>query len=85
MQTSQENLDLNTVIYEICKFFLYAHIRPQIAPQPSTHFRYYFAVADGVSKDAFEFCMHQGKDDLTKDLSYSKKNVEKFSEIQKSP
>jgi len=27
--------------------------------------------------------MHQGKDDLTKDLSYSKKNVEKFSEIQK--
>lgn len=51
----KKNLDLNTVIYEICKFFLYAHIRPQIAPQPSTHFRYYFAVADGVSKDAFEF------------------------------
>lgn len=57
----KKNLDLGTVIYEICKFFLYAHIRPQIAPQPGTGFRYYFAVADGVTKDAFEFLQESGQ------------------------
>lgn len=57
----KKNLDLGTVIYEICKFFLYAHIRPQIAPQPGAPFRYYFAVADGVTKEAFEFLHESGQ------------------------
>lgn len=57
----KKNLDLGTVIYEICKFFLYAHIRPQIAPKPGTAFRYYFAVADGVTKDSFEFLQGAGQ------------------------
>ncbi|WP_042818072.1 ABC-three component system protein [Yersinia wautersii] len=57
----KKNLDLGAVIYEICKFFLYAHIRPQIAPQLGTSFRYYFAVADGVTTDAFEFLQESGQ------------------------
>jgi len=57
----KKNLDLGTVIFEICKFFLYAHIRPQIAPQPGALFRYYFAVADGVTKEAFEFLQESGR------------------------
>lgn len=57
----KKNLDLGTVIYEICKFFLYAHIRPQIAPHPGTSFKYYFAVADGVTTEAFEFLQASGQ------------------------
>jgi len=53
--------DLDTLIYEICKFFLYAHIRPKIAPQIGTEFRYYIAVADSVSTKVFEFMQASGR------------------------
>ena len=56
----KKKLDLRTVIYEICKFFLYAHIRPQMAPPAGETFRYYFAAADDVATDAFEFLQGGG-------------------------
>lgn len=56
----KKKLDLSTVIYETCKFFLYAHIRPQIAPPIGETFRYYFAAADDVATDAFEFLQGEG-------------------------
>ncbi|MNF43596.1 hypothetical protein D3C84_246850 [compost metagenome] len=60
-------LELEALIYEICKFFLYAHIRPQICSAPGTPFRYYVAVADSVSTKLFEFMQGTGQarfDDL---------------------
>jgi hypothetical protein len=58
----QKILYLDDLIYEICKFFLYAHIRPQIAPQIGTEFRYYLAVADRVSTEVFEFMQGAGRE-----------------------
>ncbi|MDY7532246.1 ATPase [Pseudomonas sp. Bout1] len=63
----KKTLELDALIYEICKFFLYAHIRPQISSTPGTAFRYYVAVADGVSAKLFEFMQGTGQarfDDL---------------------
>lgn len=54
-------LDLDALIYEICKFFLYAHIRPQIVPMVGKEFRYYVAVADSVSTHLFEFMQGTGR------------------------
>jgi len=59
-------LELDAVISEICKFFLYAHIRPQIASLPGTSFRYYVAVADSVSTKLFEFMQGAGQERFDK-------------------
>ncbi len=74
----KKNLDLGTVIYEICKFFLYAHIRPQIAPQLGTSFKYYFAVADGVTTDAFEFLQASGQNRFDENLSLFENECKKI-------
>lgn len=57
----KKTLELEALIYEICKFFLYAHIRPQIASKPGTAFRYHVAVADAVSAKLFEFMQGTGE------------------------
>lgn len=85
----KKNLDLASVTYEICKFFLYAHIRPQIAPQPGTAFRYFFAVADSVTKDAFEFLQESGQkrfdDKLSSFQEQCGKILENSKTLQKNP
>ncbi|WP_394143218.1 ABC-three component system protein [Vibrio atypicus] len=61
------NVGRPQIIQEICKFFLYAKIMPQIAPSPDTEFRYYLAVSDGATSDLFEFMTSKGRkrfDDL---------------------
>lgn len=50
-----------TVIQEICKFFLYAHIRPEIASAPGTAFRYIVAVADRAAGNLLEFMQGKGR------------------------
>ncbi|MFQ6372133.1 ABC-three component system protein [Shewanella sp. YIC-542] len=54
------NVGRPQIIQEICKFFMYAKIMPQIAPAPGNEFRYYVAVSDGATRDLFEFMT--GKD-----------------------
>ncbi|HIF9238103.1 TPA: ABC-three component system protein [Photobacterium damselae] len=61
------NVGLPQIMKEICKFFMYAKIMPQIAPTPDTDFRYYVAVSDGATNDLFEFMTSKGRkrfDDL---------------------
>ncbi|UTV30263.1 ABC-three component system protein [Photobacterium atrarenae] len=61
------NVGRPQIIQEICKFFMYAKIMPQIAPAPDTEFRYYVAVSDGATSDLFEFMTSKGRkrfDDL---------------------
>ncbi|MBD8666386.1 restriction endonuclease [Pseudomonas lurida] len=80
----KKNVDLGTVIYEICKFFLYAHIRPQIAPQGGEAFRYYFAAADGVSADTFEFLQAQDQERFDKRVEAFKEACEKVLDKSKT-
>nr|WP_198591261.1 ABC-three component system protein [Vibrio cyclitrophicus]PME27488.1 hypothetical protein BCV41_00920 [Vibrio cyclitrophicus] len=49
------NVGLPQIIQEICKFFLYAKIMPQLVPAIGAEFRYYVAVSDGATGDLFEF------------------------------
>lgn len=65
----KKTLELDAVIYELCKFFLYAHIRPQIAPPLGGAFRYYVAVADNVSTKLFEFMQGAGRERFDKLLA----------------
>ncbi|KRP76086.1 ABC-three component system protein [Pseudomonas veronii] len=51
----------DAIIQEICKFFLYAHIRPQIASPKGTPFRYILAVADGAAIDLTELLVNKGR------------------------
>lgn len=61
----------STIIQELCKFFLYAHIRPQIAAPLGKPFRYIVAVADGAAINLVEFMVSKGRkrfDDLRKEF-----------------
>ncbi|WP_223512624.1 ABC-three component system protein [Pseudomonas sp. GL-B-19] len=61
------NLSRATVIKELCKFFLYAHIRPEIASPKGEPFRYIVAMADGAAAILTEFMINKGRkrfDDL---------------------
>ncbi|ALN17615.1 ABC-three component system protein [Ectopseudomonas mendocina] len=84
----KKKLDLGTVIYETCKFFLYAHIRPQIAPPVGEAFKYYFAAADGVTTEATEFLQAAGTqrfdDRLVTFQEACKKVLEKSKTLQNS-
>ena len=51
---------LSQVIQEICKFFLYATIKPGIASAPGEPFRYYVAVSDRAEGKLFEFMEGSG-------------------------
>lgn len=51
---------LPTVIQEICKFFLYATIKPGIAPASGKPFHYYVAVSDRAAGKLFEFMEGSG-------------------------
>jgi len=52
---------LSQVIQEICKFFLYATIKPGIASAPGEPFRYYVAVSDRAEGKLFEFMTGSGR------------------------
>lgn len=52
---------LSQVIQEICKFFLYATIKPAIASAPGEPFRYYVAVSDRAEGKLFEFMEGSGR------------------------
>lgn len=54
-------VQLSMVIQEICKFFLYAKIKPNIAPPPGAEFRYYLAVSDRAQGKLFEFMEGKGR------------------------
>lgn len=54
-------VQLSMIIQEICKFFLYAAIKPHIAPAPGTEFRYYLAVSDRAQGKLFEFMEGKGR------------------------
>jgi hypothetical protein len=54
-------VSLAMVIQEICKFFLYATIKPGIASAPGEEFRYYVAVSDRAAGKLFEFMEGKGK------------------------
>ncbi|WP_307189594.1 ABC-three component system protein [Azotobacter vinelandii] len=54
-------VNLPMVIQEICKFFLYATIKPHIAPAPGADFRYYLAVSDRAATKLFEFMQGKGR------------------------
>lgn len=58
---------LKMIVQEICKFFLYAVIKPQIAPLPGNVFRYHLAVSDRAQGELLEFMKGKGRqrfDDL---------------------
>jgi hypothetical protein len=60
-------VSLDMIIKEICKFFLYATIKPGIASAPGEPFRYYVAVSDRAAGKLFEFLEAKGRqrfDDL---------------------
>jgi hypothetical protein len=52
---------LAMMIQEICKFFLYATIKPGIASAPGEPFRYYVAVSDRAAGKLFEFMTGKGR------------------------
>lgn len=52
---------LSQVIQEICKFFLYATIKPGIASPLGEPFRYYVAVSDRAEGKLFEFMTGSGR------------------------
>lgn len=54
-------VSLDMVIQEICKFFLYATIKPGIASAPGKPFRYYVAVSDRAAGKLFEFMTGKGR------------------------
>ncbi|MFQ1894055.1 ABC-three component system protein [Aeromonas veronii] len=54
-------VSLDMVIQEICKFFLYATIKPGIASAPGEPFRYYVAVSDRASGKLFDFMTGKGR------------------------
>lgn len=54
-------VSLAMVIQEICKFFLYATIKPGIASAPGAPFRYYVAVSDRAAGKLFEFMEAKGR------------------------
>jgi hypothetical protein len=54
-------VSLAMVIQEICKFFLYATIKPGIASAPGEPFRYYVAVSDRAAGKLFEFMTGKGR------------------------
>ncbi len=54
-------VSLPMVIQEICKFFLYATIKPGIASAPGEPFRYYVAVSDRAAGKLFEFLQGSGR------------------------
>ncbi|WP_181257288.1 ABC-three component system protein [Vibrio splendidus] len=58
----KNNVDLPSVIREICKFFLYAKIKPQIAPDPTQEFRYILAVSNGVTGNLYDFITGEGRE-----------------------
>ncbi|GKE11234.1 hypothetical protein Tco_1414785, partial [Tanacetum coccineum] len=60
-------VSLDMIIKEICKFFLYATIKPGIASASGEPFRYYVAVSDRAAGKLFEFLEAKGRqrfDDL---------------------
>ncbi|WP_409287318.1 ABC-three component system protein [Pseudomonas guariconensis] len=59
-------LKRDTVILEICKFFLYAHTRPQIVSPPGSPFRYIVAAADGAAIDLTELMVNRGRERFDK-------------------
>ncbi|MGY5616402.1 ABC-three component system protein [Vibrio cincinnatiensis] len=54
-------VSLNMIVEEICKFFLYAVIKPHIAPPPGNEFRYHLAVSDRAQGKLFEFMQGKGR------------------------
>lgn len=71
------NLTRATVIEELCKFFLYAHIRPEIASPKGEEFHYIVAMADGAAIVLTEFMINSGRqrfDDLR--TFFEKKSLE---------
>ncbi|GAC1039553.1 hypothetical protein thsps117_43110 [Pseudomonas sp. No.117] len=54
-------VSLPMVIQEICKFFLYATVKPEIASAPGEPFRYYVAVSDRATGKLFEFLEGSGR------------------------
>lgn len=54
-------VSLPMVIQEICKFFLYATIKPGIASAPGDPFHYYVAVSDRAAGKLFEFMTAKGR------------------------
>lgn len=54
-------VSLSMVIQEICKFFLYATIKPGIASASGEPFRYYVAVSDRAAGKLFEFLQGSGR------------------------
>lgn len=52
---------LTMMVQEICKFFLYAKIKPHIAPPPGTEFRYHLAVSDRAEGKLFDFMTGKGR------------------------
>ena len=54
-------VSLPMIMQEICKFFLYATIKPGIASAPGEPFRYYVAVSDRAAGKLFEFMEGSGR------------------------
>lgn len=54
-------VSLPMVIQEICKFFLYATIKPGIVSAPGEPFHYYVAVSDRAAGKLFEFMEAKGR------------------------
>lgn len=54
-------VSLSMIMQEICKFFLYATIKPGIASARGEPFRYYVAVSDRAAGKLFEFMEGKGR------------------------
>jgi hypothetical protein len=67
----KDNVGLPQIIREICKFFMYARIMPQIVPPLGNDFSYYVAVSNNTTAALFEFMNSKGRkrfDDLRDDF-----------------
>lgn len=71
----KENLTRATVIEELCKFFLYAHIRPEIASPKGEEFHYIVAMADGAAIVLTEFMINSGRQRFDDLRYFSKKGT----------
>ena len=51
----KKNMNLEDMLGEMCKFFLFAYLNPVLLPSVGTDFRYFFAVSASVQNEGFRF------------------------------
>jgi hypothetical protein len=56
----KKNMNLEDMLGEMCKFFLFAYLNPILLSSEETDFRYFFAVSASVQNEGFRFFQSSG-------------------------